>query len=137
RPTRRRRPVRPVQPAPRHRRRSDSASSATTRAPGIASRGPRRWSGAQCLNASFTFSPACLRSDLAWSPLPSASRLLSSLALPVASLPLPLRSSAVFLNLSSSPMTPAFLSTLLSLHANTDGARAHLGGVGSGVQDRP
>ena len=60
------------------------------------------------LKASLTFSPACLMLALVWSALPSASRRSLSVALPVASLALPLRSSAALLILSSIPMVVPF-----------------------------
>src|ERR1019366_8623622 len=53
------------------------------------------------LKASLTFSPAFLRSPLAWSACPSASKDSSPVTLPTPSLTLPLAFSAVFLALSS------------------------------------
>src|SRR3954447_11617814 len=58
----------------------------------------------QLLKASLTLSPACLRSALLWSDLPSACISRSSLASPSFSLPLPSAPSA--LCLSSSFMAP-------------------------------
>src|SRR5689334_1597795 len=78
---------------------------------GVAGRGRPAVLGGEdqsCLKASFTFSPACFTSALNWSPLPSASRLLSSVALPAASLAEPPAFSAAFSILSSSPMTSPF-----------------------------
>src|SRR6478609_5677165 len=56
------------------------------------------------LKASLTFSPASLRLDFAWSPLPSFSVLLSPVTLPTASFALPPRSWALFFALSA-PLT--------------------------------
>ena len=56
------------------------------------------------LNASLTFSPASLRLDFAWSPLPSFSALLSPVTLPTASLALPTRFWTLFFALSA-PLT--------------------------------
>ena len=52
------------------------------------------------LTASLTFSPACLRSPAARSAFPLASRVLSLLAFPAASLTRPFTSCALFLALS-------------------------------------
>src|SRR5215216_7986584 len=54
--------------------------------------------------ASFTFSPAFLRSALAWSVRPWASSSSSSVARPMVSLALPFRSSPWLRSLSSVPM---------------------------------
>src|SRR5512133_2806272 len=51
--------------------------------------------------ASFTFSPACLRLDLAWSAWPAASSSSSSVARPLVSLALPFRSWPSLRSLSS------------------------------------
>ena len=56
------------------------------------------------LKASLTFSPASLRLDFAWSPLPSFSVLVSPVTLPTASLALPPRFWALFFALSA-PLT--------------------------------
>src|SRR3954451_20666501 len=66
--------------------------------------------GSDHLNASLTFSPACLMFALAWSALASASRRSSSDALPADSLTLPFASSAALLILSSRPIRSSLLS---------------------------
>src|SRR5882724_3354843 len=53
---------------------------------------------------SLTFSPACLRLLLTWSPCPWVSSASSSVVLPTPSLILPLISSALLSILSSVPM---------------------------------
>ncbi len=67
------------------------------------------------LNASLTFSPACLRSDLLWSFLPSASREWSLVASPSFSLALPRPLSAECFILSSIPMRTTSLVGVLGV----------------------
>src|ERR1700722_1600687 len=61
------------------------------------SRAGARWQAlaGQGLRASLTLSPACLRSPLAWSPRPSASRRGLSVAWPAVFLAAPLTASAL------------------------------------------
>src|SRR5580658_4999736 len=58
-------------------------------------RGKMAGPGGQCLRASLTLAPASLRSPLAWSPRPSASRRGLSVAYPAVFLTPPLTASAL------------------------------------------
>src|ERR1035438_7886963 len=58
-------------------------------------RGKMAGPGGQCLKASLTLAPACLRSPLVWSPRPSASRRGLLVARPAFFLAPPLTASAL------------------------------------------
>src|ERR1700683_4886631 len=86
--------------------------------------------GRQCLRASLTLAPACLRLPLAWSPRPSASRRGLSVARPAVFLALPLTASA---------LCAIFLAILIGgcLSRARPGGASALAGTSAAVRETP